>query len=491
MIKHLRQLSKDTLTYGLSSALQKFIAFFLFPIYTRLLTKADFGLQDLVMTSIFMISVFLVLGMDSGVMLHYYSAEEKDKEKICSTWLWSELLIALVVCLPLWIFAAPISNAIFDAPEIAPYFRLAILSVPFAGVVAAILLVLRLTFQRVKLVLISTAGVLFQVLAAIIFVVVLRMGVQGVFLALLIGNVLQTLFALVLASGFFQLAFSFRWLKILLVVGIPLVPVALSVWVLNYANRYFLVHYGTISDIGMLSVALRISSILRFAISSFEMAWGPFAYSLAEDPDSARPTYAKVLTYFLIFSMGLLVILSLFAREIIILLATATYEATASLVPILCFSLICWAMLYIVGMGAGIAKKTYHNTVAMALGVMVNILFNFLFIPSWGIVGASAATLGGNVVALVYMYFAGQHYFHVNYEFNKLVPLTLLGAFSIALGVGIDHYFVTWNAHLLLFKAAVAVLFILTLLCFRVVRIDSIRQAWTSFRSSAPAAKCS
>lgn len=490
MENQVKRLSKDTIIYGLNAALQKFITFLLFPLYARLLSKEDFGLQDVVLAAIIMLSVFLVLGMDSGVLLHYYAADDKDKERIRSTWLWSELLIAIIVCLPLWFFATPISRAVFGKPEVASYFRLAILSVPFSRMAAAILFVLRLTFQAGKFILMSTTGVLFQVLASFLFVLIWRKGVYGVFLAILVASVVQALFGLILAHRLFHSVFSIRWLKAMLVVGIPLIPVALSVWVMNYSNRYFLMHYDTLSDIGMFSVAMRISSILLFVLSAFEIAWGPFAYSLAQDPESARRTYAKVLTYFLVFSIGATVYLSIFAREVTRLLATSAYESTAVLVPLLCFSSICWITLYIVGMGVGIAKKTYHNSIAITFGVLINTILNFVFIPSWGIMGASLATLGGNFIAVVYMYFAGQHYFRVAYEYKKLFVLGLVGAISIGVGIGLDQYFNEWNAKILIFKAAVIGLFILSLMFFRVLRPDSMKLAWNFVRSRASLDKC-
>jgi len=464
--------------YGLNAAIQKFISFFLFPLYARMLTKEDFGLQDIILVSIIVLSTVLVLGMDSGVMLHYYGADEGEKEKIRSTWFWTELCIALIVCIPLWVFAAPISRAIFGRADIAAYFRLAVLSVPFSRVSAAILLVLRLAFKSGKYILMSTAGVLFQVAASILFVLIWRKGVYGVFQAILIASIIQALFGLILSYRYFHFAFSLRWFKATLAVGIPLLPVALSVWVLNYSNRYFLMHYGSLGDIGMFSVALRISSILLFVFSAFEIAWGPFAYSLAQDKETARKIYARVLMYFLIFSIGATVGLSLFGREVTNLLATRVYESSASLVPLLCFSSICWVALYIVGMGVGIAKKTYHNTIAILMGVLINTFFNFMLIPAWGIIGASLATAGGNFVALIYMYFSGQHYFRVPYDLKKIFILATLGSTSIALGLILDSYRDAWNIQLVVMKVLILALFILMLFIFRIIRKDSPQIIW-------------
>ena len=59
--RQLKQLGTDTVLYGLGSVLQSFIGFLLFPIYTRLLTKEDFGAQDLVLTGITIITYLLTI----------------------------------------------------------------------------------------------------------------------------------------------------------------------------------------------------------------------------------------------------------------------------------------------------------------------------------------------------------------------------------------------------------------------------------------------
>lgn len=448
-----------------------------------MLTKADFGLQDLVSTAIVILSLFLILGMDSGVLLHYYDASDNDKEKIRSTWLWFELFVSLPVCALLWIFAETVCNFILSDSTIAPYFRLGVLAVPFSLVTGAILLVLRLTFQTKKFIILTTVGVFFQVVSAILLVVVWKMGVRGIFLSILIANALQMLLGLCLTAKMYRIDFSFSWLKKMLIVGIPLVPAALSLWILNYSNRLFLTRYDSLSDIGMLSVAMRISSILLFVLSAFSTAWGPFAYSLVNDKSLARRTFSKVLTYFLLFSIFSAVFLSMFAREVTSLLATSAYEGAAPLVSLYCFSSIFWVVLYIVGMGAGIAKKTYHNTYAIVGGALVNTALNFLLIPIWGITGAAVATLAGNFVAMFYMYFAGQHYFHVEYEFKKVFPLIISSVAAIVFGIILDSYYALWNMQLLSFKLAVSMLFIGSLFLFRVIHRDSIYRGWLSMRS--------
>jgi O-antigen/teichoic acid export membrane protein len=475
--KQLKRLGKDSLFYGLGSALQRFIGFFLFPIYTRVLAQADFGAQDLVSTAITITSTFLVLGLDSGTARHYYDAETSaDRKQILSTWLWFELFISIPVCILLIVFAQPICALIFNDSTLAPFFRLGMATLPFTLLAGVTSLTLRLTFQSKKFSIISTAGVLVQALAAIYLVAILRMGVAGVFLANMIANVFRAGLGVGFTRKHFRLIFSKSWLQPMLAFGLPLVPASLSLWILNYSNRYFLVRLATLSDVGLLAVGIRISSIVTFVISAFQIAWGPFAYSLIKDERLAKGTYSKVLTYFLLISSLATVSLAIFAREAVLVLATPAYEPSASLVPWLCYGSIAWGAVYIVGIGSGIARKSYHTTIATVLAALVNTGLNFLLIPRWGITGAAASTMLGYLMALIYRYYVGQHYFPVNYEFRRVFMLVGMATVTIAAGVFIDRAVPSWSLEILLYKIPLYAIFVASLFIFGIIRREEVNR---------------
>jgi len=479
-----KKLSKDTFSYGLSSALQKLITIFLFPIYARLLSPADFGVQDVVLSVVNILVMFLILGMDSGVMQYYYENDDVNRKELVSTFMWFELLVAVPTVLIIVFFAEPICNIFFKDASLAYFLRLGVISVPFSLMGGAMLNTLRLTFQTKKYVILSTTGILLQVCMAIILVIIYRLGVKGVLLSVFISYFLQAGLGLVLTYRDYSRSISFHWLPKLLKVGIPLVPAALSFWVMSYANRFFLVNYANMEEVGLLSVVNRISSILLLFLSAFSSAWGPYAYNLATDRELARVTYGKVLTLFILFSLTASLGLSLFSRELILLLAASAYEKGSSLVIVYALSSVLWVGLYIVGMGAGIAKQNHHFTISVILGALLSTLLNYLLIPIFGVAGAAYATLAGNLLATVYMYYAGQHYFRVNYDFKKigLIIIVLLGgAYG---GIWVDSQFKTWETILLIYKIALLFLVVFLLIATKIISKSQYELALTLFRKS-------
>lgn len=468
--RQLKQISKDTFFYGLGSAFHRLIAFFLFPIYTRLLTQADFGSQDLIATAIMITTQFLVIGLDTGMARNYYNAAtDGERTKIISTWFWFELFLSVPVCILLIVLAQPICSTVFKDGALSPFFRLGMATLPFNLVAGVAMMALRITFRSKKYCLISAASILIQALSSVYLIAVMKLGLMGVFLSGMLAGAFQAILGLYFTYHQFRLVFSKIWLRSMLAFGIPMLPAGLSLWVLNYSNRYFLVRFGTLSDIGLLSVALRIASILAFMITAFQTAWGPFAYSLLKDERVAKETYSRVLTYFLLISLTGAVGLAVFAREMILLLATSAYESCAPLVPWLCYGIVAWGGFYIVGMGYGIAQKNYHTMLLTILAAAVNTGLNLLLIPAWGIQGAAISTMVGNLVALFYGYFAGQHYFYVNYEGRKIGLLTGVATLTIMVGGGIDHSHAMWRPELIAYKLLLYGAFLASLFGLRII----------------------
>src|SRR5437763_8339672 len=80
--------------------------------------------------------------------------------------------------------------------------------------------------------------------------------------------------------------------------GMPLVPSAFALWAINFSSRIFIAQYKGQVEVGVFSVAVRISSVIVFLMIAFRLAWPAFAYSI-DDDESAKRTYSFVLTYLL------------------------------------------------------------------------------------------------------------------------------------------------------------------------------------------------
>lgn len=473
--QNIKQLSKDTLFYGLGNALQSFIAFLLLPIYTRVLSQVDFGIQDLILTSLTIISYLLVLGLDSGSARIYYDCETLEEKKIVlSTWLWTEIIIFVPVTILLIYFADGICRFIFNNASLAPYFQIGVLTIPFSLLNRICSMALRLSFQAKKFSAVIGIGSFTQAVSAILLVVAFGQGVRGVFLSMLVGYFVQSIIAIILVYKDFSFTFSSNLFKSMLSFGLPLVPTSISLWVLNYSNRYFLTRLGTLNDISILAVGTRLAAIVGLFITSVQIAWPPFAYSLIKDPAIAKRTYSRVLTLFVLVSVTIAVTISIFAREAILLLATSKYIDSVKIVSLIMFGTISWGVVGIIGIGFEIPKKSYHYLICTIIGAIVTTMLNFELIPQLGVLGAAIATLAGNLLALIYTYYVAQHYYNVPYEKRKLLIFIIIATVTIMSSIFIDQLFPVWLPISILVKIGVLSLFGLCLLLTKTILISEM-----------------
>jgi len=69
-------------------------------------------------------------------------------------------------------------------------------------------------------------------------------------------------------------------------------------------------------------------------------------------------------------------------------------------------------------------KKTFYRTF---LGMLINVILNFVLIPQYGILGAAVATLSGQGAAnLLYDFCDKQTYVSLRLKINSLIPFYYL-----------------------------------------------------------------
>src|SRR5205814_8444320 len=157
----------------------------------------------------------------------------------------------------------------------------------------------RVEERSVAFVFASLANVLITVGATVLLVVVFHKGPLGV----LVGNFTGTLcvYAVLLAYRRYQLGLQFdrSLFRAMNKFGMPLVPAALALWAVNFVDRFFVGQFKGQAEVGVYSVAVRISSAVVFLLIAFRTAWPAFAYSIEDDREAKR-TYAFVLTYLVV-----------------------------------------------------------------------------------------------------------------------------------------------------------------------------------------------
>lgn len=433
MRKLLQQLVGESAIYGLSGMAAKIIGVFLMPLYTQVLTPSDYGELNLVNNTFFFISLFVVFGLDNSAARWYYDTEDRtERKKTITAWFSFQLLFSVFLCVLLVFFSSSISSLIVDSDN---YLLFVIPALGLLANVVPSILTNLLRFQRKsrQTVIFTLIISLFNVSLNILFVLFLKIGVIGILLSALISNATGTIYGYFILKDWVDLSlFSWKRLKDMLIFAYPLVPTVLAMWVLNSMSSYIIGTYCGKHDVGLFQVGITISSAISLIVGAFQMAWGPFAFSIHKKPEAKR-TYSLVLTLYTALTSFLSLAVGLFAKELLEVFTTPDYYEAAFVIGILSFNNMATGLMYIANIGPSIAKTNKPIAVAIFIGAGISVVLFFMLIPSIGIVGAAIGTLTGTMLIPVYVFYKAQKMWHVPYKFG-LVFFIILFAMSLFLG---------------------------------------------------------
>lgn len=464
------RLTKDSIVYGLGSALTSFIGIALVPLLTRIFSPSEYGAIDLLVSIVFLANVVFAFGFDSATAILFFDTdEEEERKRVLFTGTAFVVGVATIAVLVLLPFGPQLSRVLFDTDQHAAAIRFTLATIPFLLCIGFGLAALRYHFARRRYLIAVAVNVIATIGLTYLFLLPLSLGVRGYFLAWLSTGVLTTVVLFWLVRKSLRAAFSGTTLRSLLVLGLPLVPAGLAGWSLSLINRFFL--NGVSQEVlGWFSLGVKISSILGLAVAAIQLAWGPFALSLAKHP-GAQVVYAKVLTVFTAVAGFCALLLAAFAPEFIAVVSDPDFAPASRIVGILSLGLVAYGSYYIVSIAANVAKKTAHVSWTTALAAGVNILLNALLIPRFGMMGAAAATLVAYALSSWLLYRVGQRFYPIPYEQRKVASTWILLLIGVAVFAWLPQ---TVSASLVAIKLLILAAFLLALPLFRIIERNEL-----------------
>lgn len=418
----LKKLLKESFIYGLSGYISKFIGVFLLPIYTAVLNPSDYGILDL-LNSVAVFSSFLIIsGTDASVGYYYFRKEFREEKNILvSSGLIIRIFFSLSIAVILVIISPFLSDLMFHG-EGSELIKLYSLYIAFSSIFVFATELLRFSIKPWLYTFFSTGNVLLNILSAVLFVLVFRLGVKGVIYASILSYGIFAVFGIIYILKNYKLQFSFKWVKNILAYGAPLIGTAVASWILNYSDRYFLNFLSGLDQIGIYSVGLKIAAIMGAFSGAFQMAWGPFCADIQYETN-AKKIYAKVFQLYFVLNTILVFMVSIFASEILKVLTQPAYYSAVYVIPLLSFSMVFSGGYFIAAVGIGLSKKLQHTIWIMFIAAGINIILNTLLTPTWLSVGAAIAILGANFAIFIFTLVTSQKYYRIEYQYSFIAAL--------------------------------------------------------------------
>lgn len=461
-----KEFAKDAVVFGLGNGIKKFIGLFLLPFYTRALSPADYGILDTLATFAMFFSAFINVGLDSASGFYFFKAEdETQKGKVLFTHLVLKLL-AFIPPLILSFFSSQISFALFNSNDYTFIVFISIITVPVNLLLSEQSHLYRYFRKPWHYNIITITKSLFNIGIGVTLVVFLSWGILGAQLATLVSSTIVIVGSfLFYTRKIYTYSFDWHWAKKMLQYGFPLVWSGLAAWVYNSSDRFFLLHYSTLEQIGYYSIGATFSQPILLMNMAVQMSFGVLFYkTFNEEKESTKPKAKKMAIEAFNLYLGLAVLiattLSVFGNELINFIATEKYGSGALSIPFLVFSYVAAQGFQTMGPGIELAEKNWHFTWITVVTALLNIALNFLWIPHWGFLGAALSTLISFVVYWVIKVYVAHRYFNIPYPFIKISIVYLFGL-TISLIFTFYHPFYSFALALTIKLLSLIFLFVL------------------------------
>lgn len=419
----LRQLLSDSLIYTAPALLSRGLSIFLIPLYTRVLSPADYGSLDLFLVFSSLVSLTLCLEVYQGLARAYIDATTSSKRVLlASSALWfsvgSYLLFSVVMLVNTSIFA----EMILAQAGLEWCFRVGIIYIAVNGIFYLIHNQFRWQLRSREYALVSFVHSIATAGLCITFTYFMDFRLLGFLVGMLLGSLSAMLLAVVMLRGTFEFVFCQARLLEMLKFSTPLVLSSISIWASLYIDRLMISYFMSVSEVGIYGIGNRFSSVIGLLMVGFQGALTPLIYANYKNPQTPEQI-SRIFRAFVFLSIMSLMAIFFFRLELLRVFTTPDFYAAAEVIPYLA-SAILLNNMYIFFPGVDIARKTTLIIWISLLGCGLNIVLNIILIPPLGLTGAALATLLSCSGALCARIVASGKFYPVPHRWRLLLSST-------------------------------------------------------------------
>lgn len=372
----------------------KILVFLLVPLYTSVLSTAEYGIYDLAISTVQLMFPIITANIVDAVM-RFSMDKQYNTQEVASVGL--KYLFAggvLVAFFLLIISQFDLLNA-FSGLEIYIFlyyifYTLNQFLIQFAK-----------GLEKVSDM--GIAGILstfIMVTANVLFLLIFRQGLKGFFVSNILAQFFPCIYYIFRLKIWKYMNKVERKSKLeteMLVYSLPLIFSTVGWWVNNAANKYFVTFFIGVSANGILSVAYKIPSIINTLQSIFVQAWQISA--IKEYGSTEKKQFYGVSFYYLNFFMciccSFLIILS---KPLANILYAKDFYLAWKYVPFLLIASVINAASGFLGPILSAEKNSKDMAKSAIYGMIANVFFNALLVYIMGIQGATIATLFSSIV---------------------------------------------------------------------------------------------
>ena len=389
-----RKALKSGFWYTIGNFLVKSMGFISTPIFTRLLTQAEFGLYNNYLSWISIFTVFVTINLEASLISAKNDYKIKFGEYVFS------LVVLTIIMGGIWSIGINMFASFFTGVTNISQFYLnsMVIYIVFTAIINLYQAKERYNYGYKKTVLIGTIMALSSTVLSILLVLNFNNKFCGRVIGATIPNiVIGTVLLLFLKTKITSEFLSF-W-KYALIICIPYIPHILAGSVLGSTDKIMIQQYWGPESTALYSLAYNCGMMVTLLTLSVNAAYSPWLSDklVLKEYDLVKKVSRVYATSFMYAVIGIM----LMAPEILLLLGGKNYCEAQSVIPPVAMGCACQFIYTMYVNLEQIKKKTVGMAIATVIAALINLGLNILFIPKLGYLAAAYTTLVGYVFLLI------------------------------------------------------------------------------------------
>jgi O-antigen/teichoic acid export membrane protein len=444
-----KKLFKQTVIYGLATVLPRMFSFFLVPLYTGLLPKAEYGKVSIIFAYMIFFNVILAYGMETAFFRFFNKESSKDTvvETSMVSIFWTTILFLFIALLSrnylsewsgidgqyigytIWILA-------LDALVIIPFSKLRAYQKPMVyaaikigNVLVNLILSVLFLLYIPQLVDANPNGLLSS-----LYVENFQIGY--IFLANIVASFL-TFVTLSPDYVYLKWKFDFDLWKRMMGYGLPILVAGIAFAINEQFDKILLSKLlpANIADseVGVYSACYKLGLFMVLYRTAYTLGIEPFFFSHSSDKNAPQ-TYATVTKYFVIFGSFILLSVIVFADLFkLLMIRDSSYWVAMKVVPLIILANFFLGIYTNLSVWYKLIDKTYYGAYISIVGAIITLVLNFLLIPTMSYYGAAIATIAAYGSMMSISYYLGNKYYPIPYDLKKIGGYLSLSIFFSAI----------------------------------------------------------
>lgn len=424
--------------YLLGTMVPMGVGFIKTPIFTRYFTPEEYGYLGLITITFSYISIFLYSWL-SSCLWRYYNAY-KHKNELSS--LYSNLFFLFLSASVVMLFISAIWSVIADKTLVKQLILLSFAQFIFKEFISLYLITVRLEGKALRYNLIHTSRAILSFVVLYVMTFEMHYRITSVLISAIAVDVAVMMVVVFVGNEKIRIAFrnvSKETLGLLLKFGSIGLVSNFFFMLISSSDRYIIALYNDMATVGIYNQVYNICqlSVVALVTVYFNTINPKLNKELELNFEKANSLMTNYLFVYFMFGFPLITYLSMFPKQISMILLGEEFRSGYSLMPYIFISAFLYGLFLFIEVKFKFADKLRNIAIGVILASVLNILLNFTLIPLYGYQWAAISTLIAYVVIILFFFGQDTLGFFRNKSFTWYSVIFLV---VLIVQVAVDYY---------------------------------------------------